>query len=114
MKSFGKKGTGDGEFRNPTSVCMDNKGHVVVTEIGNNRIQVLTKDGVPVFKFGDRAPTLNRPLGCVYHNDVYCIRQRQPLLESLRRVGEIFTQDWRRRRGRWAVKNALGFVRGQI
>ena len=73
VKSFGKKGTGDGEFRNPISVCMDNKGHVVVTEFANNRIQVLTKDGEPVFKFGDRAPTLSRPLGCVCHKNMFIV-----------------------------------------
>ena len=73
VKSFGKEGTGDGEFRCPTSVCMDNKGQVVVSAFGNNRIQVLSKDGVPVFKFGDRAPTLNRPLECVYHNNMFIV-----------------------------------------
>ena len=73
VKSFGKKGTGDGEFSNPTSVCMDNKGPVVVTECGNNRIQVLTKDGVPVFKFGDREPTLNQPIGCVFHKNMFIV-----------------------------------------
>ena len=58
VRRFGKRGTRDGEFLSPTSVCMDNKGQVVVTEYINNRIKVLTKDGVPVFKFGDREPTL--------------------------------------------------------
>jgi len=73
VKSFGKEGTGDGEFMNPSSVCMDDKGHVVVTEFGNNRIQVLTKDGVPVFKFGDRKPTLDHPFGCVCHKNMFIV-----------------------------------------
>ena len=75
VRSFGKQGTGDGEFRNPTSVCTDNKGHVVVSEIGSNRIQVLTKlkDGVPVFKFGDREPTLNHPFRCVCHKNMFIV-----------------------------------------
>ena len=73
VKSFGKKGTGDGEFKNPTSVCMDNKGHVVVTDYVNSGIQVLTKDGVPVFKFGDREPTLDHPIGCVCHKNMFIV-----------------------------------------
>ena len=73
VKSFGKKGTGDGEFRNPSSVCMDNKGQVVVTEFGNNRIQVLSKDGVPVFKFGDREPRLDHPIACVNHKNMFIV-----------------------------------------
>ena len=48
MKTFGEESTGDGEFYNPTSVRMDDKGRVVVTEYGNSRIQAL-KDGKPVF-----------------------------------------------------------------
>ena len=73
VKSFGKEGTKDGEFRFPSSVCMDNKGHVVVTEFGNNRIQVLTKNGVPVFKFGDGEPALDHPLGCVCHKNMFIV-----------------------------------------
>ena len=72
--SFGKEGTGDREFKNPASVCMDGKGHVAVTEYYNNRVQVLTKDGAPVFKFGDSgSEKLGKPLGCVYHKNMFIV-----------------------------------------
>ena len=77
VKSFRKKGTGDGEFKNPEDICMDGEGHVVVADYGNNRIQVLTKDGKPVLKFGDSGPgKLNRPTGCIYHNDMFIVSNR--------------------------------------
>ena len=74
VKSLGKEGTGDGEFKSPLSVCMDGDGHVVVTDFCNNRIQVLTKDGKPVLKFGDSGPgKLNRPGGCIYHKNMFIV-----------------------------------------
>ena len=74
MKSFGKEGPGEGEFSYPRSVCMDGEGHVVVADWGNNRIQVLTKDGKPVFKFGDSGSgKLNGPIGCIYHKNMFIV-----------------------------------------
>ena len=57
MKSFGKQGSGDGEFKNPVSVCITSDGRfIVVADFNNSRIQVFTMDGEPVFKFGDSGP----------------------------------------------------------
>ena len=57
MKSFGKQGSGDGEFKFPVSVCITSDGRfVVVADFNNSRIQVFTMDGEPVFKFGDSGP----------------------------------------------------------
>ena len=74
VKTFGKKGTGEGEFQTPATVCMDGKGRVVVAEFDNSRIQVLTKDGRPVFKFGDNgSEKLNNPTGCIYHKNMFIV-----------------------------------------
>ncbi len=74
VKRFGKQGSGEGEFKNPTSVCMDGEGHVVVADLYNNRIRVLTKDGEPVFKFGDSGiGKLNLPIGCIFHKNLYIV-----------------------------------------
>ena len=53
---------------------MDGEGHIVVADYGNNRIQILTKDGKPVLKFGDSGPgELNRPIGCIYHKNMFIV-----------------------------------------
>ena len=40
MKSFGKEGSGDGEFVSPVGVCITGDGRfIVVTEFANSRIQ---------------------------------------------------------------------------
>ena len=70
VKSFGKYGTGEGEFQNPESVSVDDQGRVVVADFKNSRIQVLAKKGKPVFKFGDYGPEkLSIPTGCIYYKN---------------------------------------------
>ena len=74
VKSFGKRGTRDGEFQNPVSVCVDDEGHVIVADCRNNRVQVLSQDGEPLFKFGDTGPEkLKRPFGCIYHEKKFIV-----------------------------------------
>jgi len=97
VEIFGRKGTGEAEFQDPSSICMDDQGHFVVAEFGNNRVQVLTKDGAPVSKFGDRDPgKLQCPQGCVFHKDMFivsdygssCLKLFDSLGKFLRKIGE--------------------------
>ena len=77
VKTFGKLGTGEGEFQPPLSVCMDGEGRVVVADCINNRIQVFTKDGEPVFRFGDSGPEkLYSPYGCIFHQNKFIVSDR--------------------------------------
>ena len=74
VKSFGEQGTGEGEFQYPESVCLDGEGRVVVADCSNDRIQVSTKDGKPVFKFGDSdSEELSKPTGCIYHKNMFIV-----------------------------------------
>ena len=75
MKSFGKKGSGDGEFKFPISVCITSDGRfIVVADFNNSRIQVFTMDGEPVFKFGDSGPErLDHPLSCVCYEEKFFV-----------------------------------------
>ena len=43
VNSFGQEGTGDGNFKNPASVCVDDEGRIIVSEYINSRVQVLTR-----------------------------------------------------------------------
>lgn len=45
VKSWGKMGTGPGEFSLPHSIALDSKGQVYVAGRNNNRIQVFDPDG---------------------------------------------------------------------
>ena len=39
-----------------------------------SRVQVLTKDGAPVSKFGDSgSEQLHYPQGCVFHKDIFIV-----------------------------------------
>ena len=77
VKSFGRKGSEDGEFQNPASVCITGDGRfIVVADHNNNRIQVFTMDGEPVFKFGDSGlERLNLPVCCVCYVEKFSVTE---------------------------------------
>ncbi len=54
IKTFGSKGTDDGQFNLPTAVAIEKDGGIVVGDSLNARIQRFTTNGVFVSKFGKR------------------------------------------------------------
>ena len=53
---------------------MDEEGRVIVTDFYNNRIQVLSQDGEPLFQFGDSGPEkLSKPKSCIYHENKFIV-----------------------------------------
>ena len=102
MNSFGRYGTGNGEFRDPVSVCLDDQGQIVVAEVYNNRVQVFAKDGTPMFDFGDSGPEkLNFPKGCVFYKNMLiisdsrsaCLKVFDSSGKFLRKIGEKGMED---------------------
>ena len=74
LKSFRKRGTGDGEFTGPEGIFINDEGHVIVTDCSDKRIQVLDKDGKFMYKIGDNGPgKLNLPSGCIYHKNKFIV-----------------------------------------
>jgi sugar lactone lactonase YvrE len=59
IKTWGKKGTGPGEFDAPHSLAFDSKGRLFVADRGNNRIQIFDQDG----KLLDQWKQFSRPTG---------------------------------------------------
>ena len=45
LKTWGKKGTGPGEFATPHAIAMDSSGRLFVGDRGNNRIQIFDQEG---------------------------------------------------------------------
>ncbi len=45
IKSWGKQGSGRGEFRTPHGLAFDSQGRLFVADRGNNRIQIFDRDG---------------------------------------------------------------------
>ena len=74
VKSFGKEGREKGEFGGPVDVTLDDEERVVVTEWGNNRIQVMSKEGESIFTFGDKGPEkLHYPSCCVPYKNMFLV-----------------------------------------
>ncbi len=66
---WGIKGAGDGEFKTPTALAIDDAGKVFVCDTGNKRIQVFDSEGTYQYQFSSfdaPAPApdgLQRPMG---------------------------------------------------
>ena len=59
IKSWGKLGTGPGEFDQPHSLAFDSKGRLYVADRNNNRIQIFDQDG----NFISELKQFSRPSG---------------------------------------------------
>ena len=59
IKTWGKLGSGPGEFDQPHALAMDSKGRLFVGDRNNNRIEIFDQDG----KFLDQWTQFSRPSG---------------------------------------------------
>ena len=59
IKTWGKKGSGEGEFNVPHALAFDSKGRLFIGDRGNNRIQIFDQDG----KFLEAWTQFSRPSG---------------------------------------------------
>jgi sugar lactone lactonase YvrE len=67
IKTWGKKGSGPGEFDGPHALAIDSRGRLFVGDRGNNRIQIFDQDG----NFIDQWAQFSRPSGVyIDKNDV--------------------------------------------
>jgi len=52
MRSFGRAGTGPGEFNRPEGLCVDAQDRVYVADSCNHRIQIFSRDGQFIRAYG--------------------------------------------------------------
>jgi len=65
IKTWGKNGTGPGEFNSPHTIALDSRGRVFVGDRSNNRIQIFDQDG----KYLDTWMQFGRPSGIFIAKD---------------------------------------------
>ena len=56
LKSWGKKGKGDGEFDTLHTIASDNNDNIYVGDRGNRRVQVFDTEGSLKYKFSIDIP----------------------------------------------------------
>ena len=67
LRSFGSKGSGHGQFKDPRGVAVDDDGNILVADTGNNRIQKLTIDGKFITAVGKVGREPLFPLSVAFH-----------------------------------------------
>ncbi len=74
VKTFGRRGTGDGELRSPHAIAFDSQDHLYVADRSNSRVVVFDKDG----RFLAAWKQFGRPSGiAVDRNDMLYVADSQ-------------------------------------
>ena len=67
LRTFGSRGSGQGQLRSPCGVTVDDEGNILVTDGGNHRIQKFT----PESQFLSKVGAIGKgPLQFVYPSDI--------------------------------------------
>ena len=60
VRSFGRKGQNNGEFRFPKGIAFDSHDNIVVVDCWNHRLQVFDRNGNFLSKFGEQRSDNNQ------------------------------------------------------
>lgn len=86
IKTWGKQGTGNGEFSIPHSILVDEKDQVLVADRENNRIQIFNQSGEYLNEIKD----LYHPMNMFKDNDGYIyVTDQTPRLNMFDSEGEL-------------------------
>ena len=109
--TFGKRGTGEGQFRHPSCVACDCSGTVYVADSYNHRIQVFTADGRFKRMFGGRGEgrgELKYPDGVAVNNDILYVTDGNHRVSVFTSRGHFVTSFGREGRGKGEFCSPVG------
>ena len=74
IRQFGKKGKGKGELNGPKGIAIDSNDIVYVSECGNHRISIFTKEGEAIWHTSGHMQSVNntraRAMMYIYANPI--------------------------------------------
>jgi hypothetical protein len=83
IKTWGKKGSGPGEFDTPHALAMDSQGRLFVADRNNNRVQIFDQEGNYIADWKQ----FSRPSGVYVRNDVIYVADSESEISPGRNVG---------------------------
>ncbi len=92
--SFGKRGSGDGEFNYPTHIAAGNDGRIYVTDAMNFRVQIFGRDGSFMTVFGKQGDTyydIDKPKGIAVDTlgHIYLVDTMQDMIKIFDDQGRL-------------------------
>jgi len=90
ISSWGRKGTGTGEFEAPHTLAMDSRGRLFVGDRGNSLVQIFDQDGVFLEEWSD----LGQPSGIyIDSNDILYVTDATSRVSASRGIRIASTTD---------------------
>ncbi|XP_066018669.1 E3 ubiquitin-protein ligase TRIM71-like [Pocillopora verrucosa] len=95
--SFGRRGSSAGVLKEPWGVAVNERDEIVVTEHGNNRVQVFSSDGTYLRSFGrkgNKHGEFNWPRGITIHetNNIIVVDRDNDRVQLFSEQGEYLSQ----------------------
>lgn len=96
-QTFGKPGSGDGEFSFPAGIALDGKGNLYVADSGNNRVQKFASDGAFIAAWGKPGTgpgQFDSPQGVAVDRsgNVYVVDQKNSRVQAFTADGKFLLQ----------------------
>ena len=110
IRSFGTKGSGDGQLRCPEFIIKDGEGQLWITDLNNHRLCVFTADGKyqrSVVKPADKG-TLNQPFGIACDSDYVYVSEYHGGVSVFTVAGDFVCSFGGRGRGEGEFVNPFG------
>ena len=95
--SFGQRSSSAGVLKEPWGVAVNERDEIVVTELGNNRVQVFSSDGTYLRSFGregTKQGEFNGPCGITIHetNNIIVVDRDNDRVQLFSEQGEYLSQ----------------------
>ncbi len=105
--TFGTTGEGNGQFKEPTGITVDESGNIYVADSGNKRIEIFSSEG----KYQSKVVTSATPTGLAINGDTLYVIEGGTLIDEY----EVYFGSYRKlgtfgNTGENQLKNAKGIV----
>jgi sugar lactone lactonase YvrE len=114
---FGKEGTGNGQFKEPSGIATDSEGNIWVVDTGNNRVEKFNEKGEYLFQFGEEGTGNGqfkgpKGIGIDSENNIWVVDTGNNRLQKFNPKGEYLSQIGKEGTGNGEFKSPTGIALG--
>ncbi|MCP2518890.1 6-bladed beta-propeller [Candidatus Aminicenantes bacterium AC-335-K20] len=94
VKSFAKKGKGPGEFEYPSNLIVNSKNEIVITDRGNNKISIFSREGILLKEIKILLPEIRGGIPLKNGNYIFLRAEIKPTAEKFIHTVSLFDSNF--------------------